>query len=121
MCNKHRSLIPELTHFYVLFVCGAVIDGGFLEEWKTAPAPDIAVQYWKMSPNATIRDVVLVIRADEDHHREVSTHSKHARVQSGHFHSAVCCVHRVLWLNGASLCGLCSRSITAWLTSTRRS
>ena len=55
----------------------AVIDGGFLEEWKTAKAPDIAVRYWKMAENATIRDVILVVRADEDHHREVSTHLAH--------------------------------------------
>ena len=49
-----------------------LIDGGFLEEWKTQRAPDIAIKYWKLDKHANIRDVILVVRADEDHHREVN-------------------------------------------------
>ncbi|MDZ4059870.1 MAG: alternative oxidase [Brevundimonas sp.] len=36
------------------------------------PAPEIAKHYWKMAPDATLRDVVLVVRADEAHHRDVN-------------------------------------------------
>jgi ubiquinol oxidase len=36
------------------------------------PAPEIAKKYWKLSGDATLRDVVLVVRADEAHHRDVN-------------------------------------------------
>lgn len=36
------------------------------------PAPEIARRYWKLDANATLRDVVLVVRADEAHHRDVN-------------------------------------------------
>jgi ubiquinol oxidase len=36
------------------------------------PAPAIALQYWGLPANATLRDVVLVVRADEAHHRDVN-------------------------------------------------
>jgi ubiquinol oxidase len=35
-------------------------------------APEIAKRYWKMADDATLRDVVLVVRADEAHHRDVN-------------------------------------------------
>lgn len=36
------------------------------------PAPAIARHYWKMPADATLRDVVLLVRADEAHHRDVN-------------------------------------------------
>jgi len=36
------------------------------------PAPAIAKHYWKMADDATLRDVVLMVRADEAHHRDVN-------------------------------------------------
>ena len=36
------------------------------------PAPAIAIHYWKMAPDATLRDVVLIVRADEAHHRDIN-------------------------------------------------
>ena len=36
------------------------------------PAPAIAKHYWKLADDATLRDVVLVVRADEAHHRDVN-------------------------------------------------
>lgn len=36
------------------------------------PAPAIAKHYWKMPADATLRDVVLLVRADEAHHRDVN-------------------------------------------------
>jgi len=35
-------------------------------------APALARHYWKLPENATLRDVVLVVRADEAHHRDVN-------------------------------------------------
>jgi ubiquinol oxidase len=36
------------------------------------PAPAIARKYWDMPESAMLRDVVLVVRADEAHHRDVN-------------------------------------------------
>lgn len=36
------------------------------------PAPAIAKHYWQMADDATLRDVVLLVRADEAHHRDVN-------------------------------------------------
>jgi ubiquinol oxidase len=35
-------------------------------------APEIAKHYWKLPPNATLRDVILIVRADEAHHRDIN-------------------------------------------------
>jgi ubiquinol oxidase len=45
-----------------------------IDEGRTAnlPAPAIAKRYWNLPANATLRDVVLVVRADEAHHRDVN-------------------------------------------------
>jgi len=45
-----------------------------IDEGRTpnGPAPEIAKRYWKLPDNATLRDVVLVVRADEAHHRDVN-------------------------------------------------
>jgi ubiquinol oxidase len=45
-----------------------------LDEGRAAnvPAPAIARHYWKLPDDATLRDVVLVVRADEAHHRDVN-------------------------------------------------
>lgn len=45
------------------------IDAGRL---PNVPAPAIAIDYWQLSKDATIRDVVEVVRADEAHHRDVN-------------------------------------------------
>jgi ubiquinol oxidase len=39
---------------------------------KNVPAPEIAKRYWNLPESATLRDVVLVVRADEAHHRDVN-------------------------------------------------
>lgn len=36
------------------------------------PAPSIARHYWKMAEDATLRDVILLVRADEAHHRDIN-------------------------------------------------
>jgi len=36
------------------------------------PAPAIAIHYWEMPDDATLRDVVLLVRAEEAHHRDIN-------------------------------------------------
>jgi ubiquinol oxidase len=45
-----------------------------IDEGRAAnvPAPEIAKRYWNLANDATLRDVVLVVRADEAHHRDVN-------------------------------------------------
>jgi ubiquinol oxidase len=47
----------------------AQIDAGHV---VNIPAPAIARHYWMLPDDATLRDVVLVVRADEAHHRDVN-------------------------------------------------
>jgi len=35
-------------------------------------APEIALRYWGLPEGSTLRDVILVVRADEAHHRDVN-------------------------------------------------
>ena len=41
-------------------------------DYDNVPAPKIAIDYWKLSPDARLRDVILVIRDDEAGHRDVN-------------------------------------------------
>ncbi len=45
------------------------IDAG---KHENVPAPQIAIDYWKLAPDARLRDVVLAIRDDEAGHRDVN-------------------------------------------------
>ena len=47
----------------------AQIDAG---QVANIPAPAIARHYWMLPDNATLRDMVLVVRANEAHHRDVN-------------------------------------------------
>ncbi len=47
----------------------AQIDAGHV---ANIPAPAIARHYWMLPDDATLRDVILVVRADEAHHRDVN-------------------------------------------------
>lgn len=47
----------------------AEIDAGRVEN---VPAPQVALDYWKLPAGALLRDVVLVVRDDEARHRDVN-------------------------------------------------
>lgn len=57
----------EAVLSYTLYL--AEIDAG---RTPNVAAPAIAKRYWKLADDATLRDVVLVVRADEAHHRDVN-------------------------------------------------
>ncbi|KAI8463583.1 MAG: mitochondrial alternative oxidase [Monoraphidium minutum] len=46
------------------------IDAGKL--WPGTPAPAIAASYWRLPPGASMRDVILAVRADEAGHSSVN-------------------------------------------------
>lgn len=58
-----EEAVISYTHYL------AEIDEGRSEN---VPAPAIAKRYWNLPDTATLRDVVLVVRADEAHHRDVN-------------------------------------------------
>ncbi|MQM13782.1 hypothetical protein Taro_046709 [Colocasia esculenta] len=60
-------LEEEAIHSYTEFLKD--IDRGAIED---LPAPAIALDYWRLPQGSTLRDVVMVIRADEAHHRDVN-------------------------------------------------
>ncbi|CAN6486925.1 unnamed protein product [Victoria cruziana] len=60
-------LEEEAIHSYTEFL--KEIDNGNIEN---VPAPAIAIDYWRLPPGSTLRDVVLAVRADEAHHRDVN-------------------------------------------------
>ena len=45
------------------------IDDGKIPNVK---APQLAIDYWQLAPDATLRDVVIAVRADEAHHRDTN-------------------------------------------------
>uniref|UniRef100_A0A2P2IX50 Ubiquinol oxidase n=1 Tax=Rhizophora mucronata TaxID=61149 RepID=A0A2P2IX50_RHIMU len=60
-------LEEEAIHSYTEYLKD--IKGGKIE---SVPAPAIAVDYWRLPKDATLEDVITVIRADEAHHRDVN-------------------------------------------------
>ena len=57
----------EAVYSYTEYLAG--IDDGSHEN---VPAPKIAIDYWKLPPESRLRDVILAVRADEAHHRDVN-------------------------------------------------
>ncbi len=47
----------------------AEVDAG---RHENVPAPQIAIDYWQLAPNARLRDVIVAVRADEAEHRDVN-------------------------------------------------
>lgn len=58
-----EEAVISYTHYL------AEIDAG---RSRNVPAPAIARRYWNLPDNASLRDVVLVVREDEAHHRDVN-------------------------------------------------
>jgi len=72
-CHRLVGYLEEqatLTYTHILHHIDNEV--GDMGKWKTEKAPEIARNYWKMSENATMKDVIAVIRADESHHRDVN-------------------------------------------------
>ena len=57
----------EAVYSYTEYLAG--IDDGTHE---TVPAPEIAIEYWNLPADARLREVVIAVRDDEAHHRDVN-------------------------------------------------
>jgi len=60
-------LEEEAVYSYTEFL--KELDNGNI---PNGPAPAIAIDYWRLPKDSTLRDVVMVVRADEAHHRDVN-------------------------------------------------
>ncbi len=60
-------LEEEAVYSYTEYLAG-VDDGAY----ANVPAPKIAIDYWKLAPDARLRDVIIVVCTDEAHHRDVN-------------------------------------------------
>ncbi|KAK1325890.1 hypothetical protein QJS10_CPA01g03008 [Acorus calamus] len=69
-------LEEEAIHSYTEFL--KELDKGTIEN---VPAPAIAIDYWRLPSNSTLRDVVLAVRADEAHHRDVNHYASDIHYQ----------------------------------------
>jgi ubiquinol oxidase len=76
-------LEEEAIYSYTSFL--AEIDNGHI---PNGPAPAIAIDYWRLPKDATIRDVVMVVRADEAHHRDVNHFAADIHKQGKELHEA---------------------------------
>lgn len=57
----------EAVYSYTEYLAG--VDEG---THANVPAPAIAIAYWKLAPDARLREVIIAVRADEIHHRDVN-------------------------------------------------
>ncbi|CAG0964996.1 hypothetical protein MTYP_00940 [Methylophilaceae bacterium] len=57
----------EAVYSYTEYLAG--VDSG---KYENIPAPQIAIDYWKLSPDARLREVIVAVRADEANHRDVN-------------------------------------------------
>ena len=90
-------LEEEAIHSYTQFL--EEIDAGRIEN---VPAPAIAIDYWRLPKDARLREVVVAVRADEAHHRDVNHYAAVSGVTSGSGCSVgnqtYCCTRRCpLW------------------------
>jgi len=60
-------LEEEAVHSYTEYLAG-VEDGTY----ANVAAPRIAIDYWKLASDARLREVIIAVRADEAHHRDVN-------------------------------------------------
>jgi len=48
------------------------------------PAPQLAIDYWNLAPDARLREVVVAVRADEVKHRDVNHHFANTLTKEDH-------------------------------------
>jgi ubiquinol oxidase len=60
-------LEEEAVHSYTEYLAG--VDDG---TYANVAAPAIAIDYWQLPADARLRDVIVAVRDDEAHHRDVN-------------------------------------------------
>jgi ubiquinol oxidase len=59
----------EAVYSYTEYLAG--VDDG---TYKNVAAPQLAIDYWHLNADATLRDVIIAVRDDEAGHRDVNHH-----------------------------------------------
>lgn len=52
--------------------CIKELEEGRIPEWSDKAAPQIAIDYWRLKPDAKLLDVIYAVRSDESTHRFVN-------------------------------------------------
>jgi ubiquinol oxidase len=60
-------LEEEAVYSYTEYLAG--VDAG---TYPNVAAPQLAIDYWRLAPGALLREVIVAIREDEAHHRDVN-------------------------------------------------
>lgn len=60
-------LEEEAVYSYTEYLVG--VDNG---TYANVPAPQVAIEYWQLAPDARLREVIVAVRADEATHRDVN-------------------------------------------------
>ncbi|KAF9454745.1 mitochondrial alternative oxidase [Macrolepiota fuliginosa MF-IS2] len=73
---------PRVSHRFVGYLeeeavltytrCIAEMEAGRIPEWSDKPAPQIAIDYWRLPQNSKLIDVIYAVRSDETTHRFVN-------------------------------------------------
>ncbi|KAG6831006.1 hypothetical protein H0H87_006579 [Tephrocybe sp. NHM501043] len=73
---------PKICHRFVGYLeeeavltytrCIEDVEAGRIPEWSDMPAPEIAIDYWRLSADAKMLDVLYAVRSDESTHRFVN-------------------------------------------------
>ena len=72
-CHRFVGYLEEeAVHTYSVLLKS--LDEGRLPHWAKMAAPADAIEYYNLSEDATMRDLILSVRADEQCHREVNHH-----------------------------------------------
>ncbi|CAL1713140.1 unnamed protein product [Somion occarium] len=70
-CHRFVGLLEEEA--VVTYTrCIQEIEAGHVPKWENYPAPAIAIDYWRMKPDAKLLDVIYAVRSDESTHRFVN-------------------------------------------------
>jgi ubiquinol oxidase len=67
-CHRIVGYMEEEAVFSYTQYLQQIEDG----QIENIPAPKIAIDYWRLKPDARLSDLVIVIRADEENHRDVN-------------------------------------------------
>ncbi|XP_044503397.1 ubiquinol oxidase 2, mitochondrial-like [Mangifera indica] len=86
-------LEEEAIHSYTEFL--RELDKGNIEN---VPAPAIAIDYWRLPLDSTLRDVVMVVRADKAHHRDVNHFASDIYYQGGELSESAAPIGLDVWV-----------------------
>ncbi|KAF8194252.1 alternative oxidase [Pholiota molesta] len=73
---------PKICHRFVGYLeeeavitytrCISDLEAGKIPEWTNEPAPEIAINYWRLPKDAKLLDMIYAVRSDETTHRFVN-------------------------------------------------